>query len=232
VGATSALREAKNHKQLIQQVRDKSGLQIILIDGEREAMLIHKAVAHELKIKSGKNLLLDIGGGSCEFVLSEGDRYINYVSLKAGAIRLVNDINTSKPYLSRDYLESIIQTYIDDLGDFKDFIKQPDHGFIATGGNARSLNKLSRIIFNHSNRAFITQNQMEMLVAIVFGFSHDDRISKLDLRADRVDVMLPASLLILKTMQTFGFDKVLTPKIGLRHGMLLELLVNFSEQRR
>lgn len=222
IGATSALREAQNSQEIIEDIFKKTEMKINLIDGELEARLIQLAVTNELNLKEYNSLILDIGGGSCEFILGNKGLFQDYASLKIGAVRLIKGINKEKPYLTREFLEQIIHSYIKEVDHFKRHLKK-DPVFVATGGNSRFLNKLSRIIFNHETKSHSTMREIELLVNILFGFSHKDRINKLDVRSDRADVILPASLLILRTMKHFNFKKALTPKIGLRHGLLLHL---------
>jgi len=89
---TSALRDAQNGATFAKQVHRELGWELEIIDGDAEAHLIHDGVAQTLGDATGPVLVMDIGGGSVEFIVSrkEGDAWkaVEWVSLDAGVGRL------------------------------------------------------------------------------------------------------------------------------------------------
>ena len=61
---TSALRDSTNSRRVIAQLKARTGIDVKLINGQREATLLHKAVTHVLDIGTKTALLIDMGGGS------------------------------------------------------------------------------------------------------------------------------------------------------------------------
>ena len=98
--ATSAIREAVNGGAFIQRAREELGLRIRPISGEREAHLIFQGVSRTENF-SEPSLLVDIGGGSVEFIVVENDTDVFNVSLKLGAARMTEQFVTTDP-LSED----------------------------------------------------------------------------------------------------------------------------------
>ena len=69
----------------------------------------------------------------------------------------------------------------------------------------------------------MTSLEVEMLEKILFGFSMQERISKLELKKDRADVILPAVLVIEEVMSALNFKKIRAPDIALKDGILIQL---------
>ncbi|PLX31263.1 MAG: exopolyphosphatase, partial [Ignavibacteria bacterium] len=103
--ATSAVREALNRDALVQRVRDELGLEIEVVSGFEEARLIYLGVLQALPVYNKRALLVDIGGGSTEFLLGErgGVQYAN--SLKLGAVRLTRRYFLGKTIKAREIEE-------------------------------------------------------------------------------------------------------------------------------
>jgi exopolyphosphatase / guanosine-5'-triphosphate,3'-diphosphate pyrophosphatase len=85
---TSALRSAKNAKQFVRMVKEKTGISIITISGQREGQLISRGIFAHLNPPARKLALVDIGGGSTEISICVGKTVIRHVSLKLGASRI------------------------------------------------------------------------------------------------------------------------------------------------
>lgn len=100
--ATSAVREAENGGEFIERVRDEAGLYVRTITGEAEAALIYEAVRQEVDL-SEPSLLVDIGGGSAEFILADRDGVHFTASLKLGAARLSEQFVTTDPVDSDEF---------------------------------------------------------------------------------------------------------------------------------
>ena len=97
VVGTSALRGAANRDEFLEKVRRLLGLEIEIIDGELEAMLIFKGVHLSLPDPIGKYLIVDIGGGSIEFILAEDNTITWKKSFNIGIARALETIPLSDP---------------------------------------------------------------------------------------------------------------------------------------
>ena len=87
--ATSAMREAVNSGDLLRRIRNETGIEVDVIGGAEEARLMHLAVSRKLDIEKGEAMLVDIGGGSVELVLTSGGRLIDSRSYKLGTVRML-----------------------------------------------------------------------------------------------------------------------------------------------
>ncbi|MCE1164546.1 MAG: exopolyphosphatase, partial [Bacteroidetes bacterium] len=86
--ATSAVREALNRDEFIYMVQDKTGIQIEVVSGFEEARLIYLGILQSLDVFTNRILLLDIGGGSTEFLIGRNGQVFYANSVKLGAVRL------------------------------------------------------------------------------------------------------------------------------------------------
>lgn len=94
--ATSAVREAENGQEFVRRAQDEVGIDIRVISGSEEARLIALGVRRSLMLGNDRVLMIDIGGGSTEFTISEGHRTLLSQSLKLGAVRLTDRFLSEK----------------------------------------------------------------------------------------------------------------------------------------
>lgn len=95
--ATSAMRDARNSRAFCAWVKDEIGWEVEVISGLEEARLIHHGVVTFEPGTAGRSLLIDLGGGSCEVILSDQRRIKTMVSLPLGAVRLTQEFLRSDP---------------------------------------------------------------------------------------------------------------------------------------
>lgn len=115
--ATSAIREAENGGDFIYEARQRLGLDVKVITGKEEARLIYLAVRHALPLRSERTLIVDVGGGSVEFIVADEKRIHLMESLKLGAARMTAQFVKSDPISPADRaaLRSHYKGELDDL---------------------------------------------------------------------------------------------------------------------
>jgi Ethanolamine utilization protein EutJ (predicted chaperonin) len=86
--ATSAVREARNRRMFVRRMLEVAGVEIEVLSGQEEACLIYQGVLQALPVYDKTVLVVDIGGGSTEFVLGKAGKPLYATSLKLGHIRL------------------------------------------------------------------------------------------------------------------------------------------------
>lgn len=113
---TSAIRNASNKSDFVAKVKDEVGIEIEIIDGQKEAELIFEGVSHGLHIE-GNYLIMDIGGGSTEFIYANKNGVIKSGSFEIGVSRIYQFFNFSDPYRQKER-EAIYQYIEMKVGDF------------------------------------------------------------------------------------------------------------------
>jgi exopolyphosphatase / guanosine-5'-triphosphate,3'-diphosphate pyrophosphatase len=113
--ATSAIRDGENGMAFVRNVRDRYGIEIEVIDGDREAELIYLGIREAVKLQETVSLIMDIGGGSTEFLLADKDKITWKHSFNVGAARLLERFSPSNPITTdevarlQDYLREQLQ---------------------------------------------------------------------------------------------------------------------------
>jgi exopolyphosphatase/guanosine-5'-triphosphate,3'-diphosphate pyrophosphatase len=202
--ATSALREANNSMEVVEQVKKKAGIKIEIIDGRKEAEIISNSKISDFLNTQKTFLFVDVGGGSTEFTfINEGKRVCSK-SFKIGTVRLINN-------LVDDRIWEAIRNWITKNA-------QPYHKItlMGSGGNINKLFKLSNIK-EGKPLSVIKLNQIFLELE---SLSYEDRIVKFELNPDRADVIIPAARIYLKALEWSGGQRIYVPKFGLSDGMI------------
>jgi len=212
--ATSAMREAKNGKEIVDLIYKESGIKINIIDGETEAKIISSTDLSELIDGNKSYLYVDVGGGSTEFTVFSKGKVIASKSYKMGTVRLLDKKKNKETWKS---IEKWIKTNTQNIGSIS---------LIGSGGNIntifkRSGNKLGKplsYIYLNAHYKFLKS------------MTYEERIAELSLNPDRADVIIPATKIYLSAMKWSNARKVYVPKIGLADGIIKSLhLGKFDE---
>jgi len=202
--ATSALREANNSNEVIEKIKKKSGINIEIIDGRKEAEIISYSKLSEFLNTQKTFLFVDVGGGSTEFsIIHEGKR-VSAKSFKIGTVRLINK-------LVDDRVWEAIQSWI--KKNAKPYRKIT---LMGSGGNINKLFKLANIK-EGKPLSLIKLNQIFLELD---SHSYEERMVKFELNPDRADVIIPAARIYLKALEWSGGQKIYVPKFGLSDGMI------------
>lgn len=204
--ATAAMREASNSADIIGKVKDKTGLQIHIIDGQEEAELIRLGSRAIVPSSARHKLFIDVGGGSTELSIEREGQLLCQKSFKVGTLRLLS--GHAKESVWHD-----IKTWLDN--------KVADsHGMeiIGTGGNINKLNK----IFGDTDTKVLRLDQLKAAHQQLSPMSLTERMETFALRDDRADVIVPAAHIYLFIMQHIAAKQIIVPKVGLADGLILQ----------
>lgn len=225
VVATSAIREASNGEELIKKIFAQTQLRVDMIDDREEARLIHRAVSHEIELNKKKALLMDIGGGSVEVIYSRSSKIKDFIGLRLGTVRLMEKYEG--PYFGENYLRFLSRKVKLGLNPLNHLVKEVTSNgnciLVGTGGNVRALKKMAKEEFAAKDQSSLTREHLQRLISILFAYEYPQRLTRLGLRKDRADVILPAAVLIHEMMKKFDFSEIAIPQAGLKDGVLLEM---------
>ncbi len=210
--ATSAMRDAKNRKEIVQKVFLETGINIQIISGDFEASLIYESHIAETLDQDTNYLYVDVGGGSTELTLISKGQLIFKESFNIGTIRLL------KNQVSDADWEHMKTSLKDATKEYSKLIA------IGTGGN---INK----VFSLSKRKDGKTLDLDLLKSYYKEFSSctlEERIQLYQLREDRADVIVPALLIYTQVMKWASINEILVPKIGLVDGLIQHLYEELS----
>ncbi|MFC4872435.1 Ppx/GppA phosphatase family protein [Negadavirga shengliensis] len=203
VCATSAMRESSNGKEIAEWVKNEIGLKIHIIDGNREAELINKALYSYIDNRT--YLHIDVGGGSTELNIYKRSQKTASRSFKIGSVRSIDEKITAS--LWRKMKSFII-----------DNLSQEHHVIcIGTGGN---INKVFELSNPRKNKRFLELTKIKEIQEYLESFSYDERIHRLNLNEDRADVIIPATKIYTAAMEAANSKKMIVPDVGLKDGVM------------
>jgi exopolyphosphatase/guanosine-5'-triphosphate,3'-diphosphate pyrophosphatase len=213
--ATSAMRDASNAQEILEQVTLETGIKIEVISGGDEASLIYENHIAENMDKEHAYLYIDVGGGSTELTFFAENKLVFKASFNIGTIRL----------LKKQVEESL-------WNEMKEFIRKETRGHdndivaIGSGGN---INK----VFSISKRKDGKPLPLELLKDYykeLSSFSVEDRIRLYRFREDRADVIVPALQIYINVMRWANALEIYVPKIGLVDGLIQHLYAELKSK--
>ena len=207
VCATSAFREAKNSKEVIEKIKKKTKIEIEIIDGDTEAKLLLETHISDKLDPKGTFLYIDVGGGSTELSIYSDGKQIQSQSFKIGTIRLKNDLVATSTWKEMvTWILLAIKKHQPELA-------------IGTGGNINKLYKMCGL----KDYKLFEYNQLKKMNDFLLEHTIEERILKLGLKPDRADVITHAAKIYLTVLETAKIDKMFIPKLGLADGIIYKL---------
>ncbi|MDX1627730.1 MAG: phosphatase [Fulvivirga sp.] len=213
--ATSAMREAKNGREIVQDIEKEIGLKIKIIDGKQEALLINNAISSFLT-KNKNYLHIDVGGGSTELTWLRGGKKITSRSFKIGSVRRLE-------HLDSPLIWNNMKKWVKDQLRAEDKIRA-----VGTGGNINKLFELA----GKSPGDKLVLSQLKEVQQYVRDLTMDERINDLQLNPDRADVIIPASDIYIAVMEWAGAKDILVPDVGLKDGIMQHLYEKNTYQEK
>ncbi len=228
---TSALREAKNSAAFVETVQGRTGIRIEIISGTEEARLIQLAVSHSVNLKKKLALAIDMGGGSTEISLIHNGDVIFSETHPIGAVRLLHLLEAKR--YSAVHFSKLVREYAQDLQrQLKRHIGTRKVNLcVGTGGNFESLGDLRVKILKSPEPDRLPLTDLLRLLSTLTSLTTEERIQKLKLRPDRADVIAPAAAVLAEIMSSAGVREVRLPGVGLKEGVLLDLLPQMQLSR-
>lgn len=214
--ATSAMREARNRKMIIEKVKTEAQIQIEVLSGDEEANLIFSNYFTQNLKTRGNYLYIDVGGGSTELTLIKNGRRIKGQSFELGTVRMLSGaIDKTVWERARRWIQSSL--------------KESEHiTAIGTGGNINTVFKIA----GKKPSQMIHLEEIRDQYRLLKKFTVEQRITKLKMKPDRADVIIPACEIYMRLMQYGRIEQMIVPKIGLADGVILDLFSRWQNRQR
>ncbi|WP_345992395.1 exopolyphosphatase [Chryseobacterium sp. Chry.R1] len=213
--ATSAMRDAVNGKDIIEQVRKTSGINIEIISGDEEATLVYENHVAEGLDKDFAYLYIDVGGGSTELTFYENDKMVYEKSFNIGTIRLLNNLVTPDNWyeMKQEVKKNIMS-------------KKPIVA-IGSGGNINKVFSMSKtkdgkpMSLAHLKKVYKEFDELSV----------DERMTKHNLREDRADVLAHALKIFNSVMVWADINRIFVPKISVADGLIHNIYSKLQEKK-
>lgn len=230
--ATSAVREAENRREFLDAAKQDAGLEVRVIEGDEEARLTLLGVRCLLREWPGAAAVMDVGGGSTEFILSEDGTPGRLVSTGLGVVKLTERFLRHDPPAAEEIaaLEAAVADRLGRLGQ-----EMPDLAgrvLVGTAGTVTTLAMLDLRLPRYDGRRVnghrMAPGRMRALQQWLGGMTIADRKALPGLEPGRADVIVAGASLVAVAMETLLAPVLVVSDGGLREGILLDLLARRS----
>jgi exopolyphosphatase / guanosine-5'-triphosphate,3'-diphosphate pyrophosphatase len=213
--ATSAMRESENGVELVNEIKNELGITINIIDGNREAELINRAISSFLTEKT--YLHIDVGGGSTELNLYASGKKIKTRSFKIGSVRVLEQ--TDSPIMWED-----MERWV------KENVKR-SYGKVTACGTGGNISKIYELAQQRPGKT-LSIKKVKQIRQMIDSYSLEERIYQLQMNPDRADVIIPAADIYVKVMEWARASSILVPEVGLKDGIMLYLYDKNTQQKK
>lgn len=219
--ATSAFRNSKNAEQLKQKISDKTGFMVEVIDGDREATFIAMGTALAMKGIEAPFMVMDIGGGSTEFVIMLKGQILFKQSIEMGATRLLERHLISDPPAKdlEEMRSDIAQAFAPILDEIK---KYGASTLVGGSGTFDTFKAILGLTETHTRAAF-PMKAFTALLEKIPKLNRQERIGLNGLTEFRKDTIVPSALMVEHFLEN-GIENVYWSGMALKEGLMEEMI--------
>ena len=221
--ATSAVREAENGGDFIERVRSELNLHLRVVSARDEARLIYLGVRHAVKLHAAPTFMLDIGGGSVEFIVADKTRPLMLESRKLGAARMTAKYIKSDPVDAAD-LKSLLAHYDRELSPIcEQVLSLKPADALATSGTSENLAAMCAALYG-TKPDVIEKDALNKLVSKLLESRTKDRAQLKGLDDQRKDQVIAGAVLVNELFRRLNLQTITLCKSALREGILVDYL--------
>jgi len=232
IAGTKALRISRNAPKFRKILLEKTGHPVRILTEEEEAAYSYLSIACEEDFRKSGNVVIDIGGGSTEFIYGRGMQIEKSFSLSIGCVSL-----TEKFYLHDPPGEKDIQNCRDNILDAVSILPEIQEGYrvIGVGGTITSLAamklKINRYDRKKINFILLSRGEIECFRDLLLSLSFEERKKLRGLEEKRADIIPAGTEILYTVMKQFHVEEVITSVAGVRYGILQDFSRNIQISR-
>ena len=228
--ATSAMRVTRNGPDLVRDIFEQTGIRVDVISGSREAELICAGIRQAVPLGSEPHLLVDIGGGSVEFIIADENAIFWKQSFEIGAQRLLDQffpdptgvMPAAAVAAEQEYLGTVLAPLLAAIDHFKPV------SLVGASGSFDSLADMQlgqlRPEANLPLHTELALNSFQQSYRHLLSGNHEHRMALPGILPMRADMLVVASVLIDYVLGVSGITRIRTSAYALKEGLLAEML--------
>ncbi len=226
---TSAIRAASNQREFIDRVRQETGIQIQVISGEQEAEYIYKGVRAAGALDNTTSLVVDIGGGSVEFILGNQSRIFWKQSFEIGGQRLREKFMTTDPIRSGsinrlyDYFQEQLVPLANAIHQYQPTVLVGSSGSFDTLVDMWCMHEQGHLPDPDQNTFMLPIAEFYRAYELLITRNHTERMQIPGMIELRVDMIVVAVCLIDYVLKTYGISQIITSTYSLKEGVLASI---------
>lgn len=225
---TSAMRNARNGEEVALRIEAITGIKVNIISGELEAQYIYEGVCAALDMGTERNLIIDIGGGSVEFIIANQETVFWKKSFEIGAQRLLELYHKHDPIL-REEIDQLDEYFENSLTELFDAIRKYDpHIMVGSSGSFDTWSDIFCIThdIHKAPEEVETPLTLEGFIHIYNDLIHKDRAERMlipGMIEMRVDMIVVAACLVRFLLERFTFTRIRVSTYSLKEGVLAHM---------
>jgi exopolyphosphatase/guanosine-5'-triphosphate,3'-diphosphate pyrophosphatase len=233
--ATSAVREAPNGRDFLKQIANQVNLHVDLISGQEEARRIYLGVLSGMEFHSQPHIIIDIGGGSTELILGDGDEPRSLSSTKVGAVRLTGEFVTTDPISNSEfnflqaYIRGMLERAVDELQANLKPGEKPR--MVGTSGTIETLAEIHACETLGEAPSPITGYEISFkdlqgVVNRLRKLSYSERLEIDGMSDRRSEIIIAGALILQETMSMLGMESLTVCSRALREGVIVDWMLS------
>ena len=230
--ATSAIRCANNGPQFVKDAKDKLGIHIHVIDGDQEADLIYKGVRQSISLEDKPKLIIDIGGGSTEFIIANQKQSFWRKSYQLGAARLLETFQPKDPITSEDV--SILESHFEEV--LQEMFEMTEaYEVNCLIGSSGSFDTLAEMIcckngsptnWKKNKYYRFDMHDYNQIQRIIYESTLDERLKMDGLIPMRADMIVICIVMINYILNRLTLHDLRVSSYALKEGLINEIIIN------
>ncbi|MEW6736707.1 MAG: Ppx/GppA phosphatase family protein [Acidobacteriota bacterium] len=237
ITATSAVREASNKEHFVSQVREHTGIDVEILSGVEEARLIALAVTEVMDLSNRRALIIDIGGGSTEFIVTDGKEPLLLRSMRLGAVRIAEHEPLSDPAKKKELARLRANLRADFARTAQEITQFGFEIVIGTSGTILCLANLATQLRGNSTATTdftpfsqnCTLDELTYINEWLAQMTEKERANTPGLDASRADIIIAGGQLLEVILREVGAVEITTCDWALREGVLLNYITNHTD---
>ncbi|GLQ33075.1 exopolyphosphatase [Litoribrevibacter albus] len=225
---TNALRVAKNSGAFIKRAREVLYAPVEVIAGREEARLIYLGVSHTLSDDAGAKLVVDIGGGSTEFIIGERFEPIEMESLHMGCVSYRTRFFADGKIKRKNFDQAVLVARME-LQSIRDqYLAQGWQDAIGSSGTIRNIERV--VVARGWTEGGITRESLDKLRSLILSYNHVDELDIEGLKVERKSVFPSGVAILLAVFDALGIERMEYSDGALREGVLYDVLGRLSHE--
>lgn len=225
---TSALRSATNSNEVISAIERETGISVQVISGDEEARYIYLGVREAVDLGDQPALIVDIGGGSVEFIIANHRSILWKISLDIGAQRLMEQYHRHDPITPED-MSSLLTHYRNSLEPLMDaFAKWKTDTLVGSSGTFDTLSEIycvrQKMPYAPTPETPLTIPAFWEIHKELIAKNRDDRMRIPGMIEMRVDMIVVASCLIAYLLEEYRIKQIRVSSFSLKEGVVAQMV--------
>lgn len=228
--ATSATREARNRRVLLDRLKEEAGLDVSVVSGKEEARLIYLGVSSGIHLKDKQAIFIDIGGGSTEIAVGTQKEFSLLDSRKLGALRLNSLFPADAEGRISKNTYAAMRGYIDEtlLGTVQALRGYRLDCAVGSSGTIENLAEIASRVLHPGDGPgkgrVLGHDDLEELIGILRSRSTEERKKIPGMNPERADIIVGGAAILESLMDSLSVKEIIASDRGLREGLLIDYL--------